>query len=240
MIKTALIGASGFVGRAFEHVLRKSGTHQVVSVTRASFDDLSKEEYDLIIHTAMPSKRWWAMNHPLDDFDATVGLTAKILYQWKFKKLLLVSSVSARIQLDHPYGRHKYLAEELVLKQTANHLVCRLGGLYGAGLDKGVIFDMMQGNQVFMTPDSAFNYIDTFKACEIMLDRSNESGLIEVGARNTINIGEIAKHFNWKVEFGQRKEFQDTLNPPADYPDAAEVLDYIQKTLVHSNGIFSK
>lgn len=224
--KIALIGASGFVGKTLAKVLQNT-QHEVAIVTRANYEEFKQGEYDIIIHSAMPSKRWWAANNPLDDFDATVRLTADILYHWKFGKMVLISSVSARLQTNHPYGRHKHVAEVLVLDHNPNHLVFRLGGLYGEGLDKGVIFDMMNGNEVFMTEDSAFNYIDTLKASELIVDRLEKKGIIDIGAKDSISIGKIANHFGWKVKFGNRYEFQNTENPDADYPDADEVLNYI-------------
>jgi nucleoside-diphosphate-sugar epimerase len=224
--KIALIGASGFVGKTLAKVLQKT-PHDVALVTRTNYEQFKAGNYDIIIHSAMPSKRWWAANNPLDDFDATVRLTAEILYNWKFEKLVLISSVSARIQTSHPYGRHKHVAEVLVLDYNPNHLVFRLGGLYGEGLDKGVIFDMMNGNEVFMTEDSAFNYIDTLKASELIIDRLDKKGIVDVGAKDSISIGKIAGHFGWDVKFGNRYEFQNTENPDTDYPNADEVLKYL-------------
>lgn len=227
--KIAVIGASGFVGTALIKALKEKGNYDIVPVVRSNYEQLKQDKYDLIIHSAMPSKRWWALNNPLDDFDATVRLTADIIYNWNYDKIALISSVSARVQREHPYGRHKYLAEELLLNTNPENLVFRLGGLYGEGLDKGVIFDMINGNQVFMTADSAFNYINTLTAAQLIIDQLDKSGIVDIGAKNIISIGEIAEYFNLDVEFGQRKEVQDTQNPGDDYPDAREVLDFIEK-----------
>ncbi|MEX0811995.1 MAG: NAD(P)-dependent oxidoreductase [Chitinophagales bacterium] len=227
--KIAVIGAAGFVGSALMKALKEKGRYNVVPVVRNDYEQLKQDQYDLIIHTAMPSRRWWALNNPLDDFEASVGLTADIAYTWNYNKIALISSVSARVQREHPYGRHKHLAEELLLNAGDENLIFRLGGLYGEGLDKGVIFDMINGNQVFMTADSAFNYIDTYVAAKLMVDRLDKKGIVDIGAKNIISIGEIAEHFKLDVDFGDRKEFQDTQNPDEAYPDAREVLDYIEK-----------
>lgn len=232
-MKVVIIGASGFVGKKLVQVFKQAGVYEVVEVTRDTYEAEKAKcnEYDLIVHSAMPSKRWWAANNPLDDFDATVRLTADILYNWKHKKLALISSVSARIQTDHPYGRHKHVAEVLTMDFNANNLIFRLGGLYGEGLDKGVVFDMIEGNEVFMTEDSAFNYINTETAAKLIEQQINKSGIIDIGAKDTISIGEIAKHFGFKVNFGNRKEVQFTENPKENYPEASEILNYIDKIL---------
>lgn len=226
--RLALIGASGFVGSALKKALTEQAEYEIIPVTRKDYENHKNEKFDLVIHTAMPSRRWWALNNPLEDFEASVGLTADIVYNWNYEKLVIISSVSARVQRDHPYGRHKHLAELLALDTNPNNLVFRLGGLYGEGLDKGVIFDMINGNQVFMTKDSAFNYIDTYEASRLIVKRLNRTGIIDIGAKDIISIGEIADHFNLEVDFGDRKELQDTQSPEEDYPMAGEVLDYIE------------
>ena len=227
--RLALIGASGFVGSALKKAINEQGEYEIISVTRKNYENYKNEKFDLVIHSAMPSKRWWALNNPLEDFKASVGLTADIVYNWDYDKLVIISSVSARVQRDHPYGRHKHLAELLALDANPNNLVFRLGGLYGEGLDKGVIFDMINGNQVFMTKDSAFNYIDTYKASELIVKRLDRTGIVDIGARDIITIGEIAEHFNLDVDYGDRKELQDTQNPEDDYPKAEDVITYIEK-----------
>lgn len=233
MTKVAIIGANGFVGKALTKAIQQSNNYEVVEVVRNNYEAIKQQqlEFDIIIHSAMPSKRWWAANHPLEDFDATVRLTADILYNWKFKKLALISSVSARLQTNHPYGRHKHTAEVLVSDYSSENIIFRLGGLYGEGLDKGVVFDMIEGNEVFMTADSAFNYIDTENAAALILKYIGEKGLMDIGAKDTISIGDIAQHFNLQVLFGKRKEYQFSENPKSDFPEAKKILQYIEKII---------
>lgn len=227
--KIGLIGASGFVGNALQKaILLVPDQYSLTPISRENFQAEKQNHFDILIHSAMPSKRWWAANHPLADFDATVRLTAEILYQYHFEKLALISSVSARLQTDHPYGRHKHAAEILTIDHNKENVVFRLGGLYGEGLDKGVVFDMMHGNEVFMTADSSFNYIDTYKAAQLIVKYIEATGIKDIGAKNVVSIGEIAQKFQWKVQFGKRHEFQNTEYPESDFPDAQEIFNYIE------------
>ena len=68
----------------------------------------------------MPSKRFWAKNNPYKDFIVTVEKTFKIANDWKSSKIIQISSISARSQLNTPYGRHKAAAEKLVDKKTTS------------------------------------------------------------------------------------------------------------------------
>lgn len=221
-MKIALIGYKGFVGRALFKEL------DVIGVDRDNYEKKKKDWYDMVINSAMPSKRFWAWNNPWDDFKATVELTADIFYNWKFEKLIQISTVSARCQLNHPYGVNKAAAEIIVLSRK-NNLVIRLGALFGEGLDKGVIFDMLNGKEVFVAKESRYNYISTAKAAEIISKKINEFGIIEVGAKDTISLKEISDYFKLNVNFRERFEEQFTENPDEDYPEAKEVLEFIEK-----------
>ncbi|MBL7095375.1 hypothetical protein ISS22_15535 [candidate division KSB1 bacterium] len=226
-MKIALLGYKGFIGRALFKMLEDS-EHNVVCIGRDDYEKYKGDEFDLIINSAMPSKRFWAVDNPLDDFDATARLTADIVYNWKWKKIVQISTVSARCQLDHPYGINKKSAEVLVLNKSPKNLVIRLGGLFGAGLDKGAVFDISNGKKVFVSGESKYNFIDVDKAAEIIVKKMDKKGIVEVGAKDQISLKDIAKYFNKDVEFGERIESQHTENPDDDYPEAKEILKYVE------------
>ena len=225
-MKIALIGFEGFVGKALFNKLKDN--NEVIGINRNNFNELQEDNYDIIINSAMPSKRFWALNNPLEDFEATVKLTAEIVYNWKYKKLIQISTVSARCQLDHPYGINKLTAETLVLNHSKKNLIIRLGGLFGEGLDKGVIFDILEGNELFLNGDSKYNYISTKKAAEIIAKKLDQNGIIDVGAKDQISLKEIADDLNLDPKFGDKFESQHTENPDEDYPEAKEVLKFIK------------
>ena len=228
MRTVGLLGCRGFVGSALFQALHKAG-YDVASVSRDTYEEHRNGRYDVLINSAMPSQRFWALNNPLQDFEATVTLTADLIYNWHWSKFVQISTVSARCQLDHPYGLNKSCAETLVLNQSANNLVIRLGGLYGRGLDKGTVFDVMNGNRLFVHGDSKYNFIDVQRAAGIIVQKLDETGIVEIGARDQISLIEIAEHFRFDVEFGERIESQHTENPLEDYPEAKKVLEFVAK-----------
>ena len=226
-MRIALIGYDGFVGRAlYKKILNNK--FDVIGVNRSNYDGFKEYVFDIIINAAMPSKRFWALNNPFDDFDATVRLTADLIYNWKYKKFVQISTVSARCQLDHPYGINKACAENLVLNKSKKNLIIRLGALFGKGLDKGVIFGMKKGNKIFVSRDSRYNYISTDKAAEIIIQKLDESGILEIGAKDQISLKEIANYFKWNIDFGNKFESQHTENPDENYPKARKVLKFMK------------
>src|SRR3989344_5514186 len=113
MSSIAVIGFKGYVGGALYQELLNSARYAVVGVSRENYSIMKEQDFDIIINCAMPSARFWAKNHPAEDFIETVKKTADLLYGWKFKKFVQISTVSARCQLDTVYGRHKAAAENL-------------------------------------------------------------------------------------------------------------------------------
>jgi nucleoside-diphosphate-sugar epimerase len=225
-MRIALIGYKGFVGETLFLILTKMG-HDVVGVSREEYEVFKSEKFDIVINSAMPSKRYWAYQNPMADFDATVRLTADIVYNWKTDKIVLISTVSARCQLDHPYGLNKLIAETLVLNRSARNLVIRLGGLYGEKLDKGAVYDIMMRKEVFSSAESRYNYISVENASKIIADKLDRSGIIEVGARDQISLGEIANHLGYSIKFSGKPESQATENPDKEYPSACQVLKFV-------------
>ena len=228
MTKVALLGYRGFVGSALYEALNEAG-HNVTGVSRDSFEEHKVGHYDILINSAMPSQRFWSLNNPVLDFQATAGLTADLIYAWQWDKFVQISTVSARCQLDHPYGLNKHSAETLVLDHSSSSLVIRLGNLFGRGLDKGPVFDVTNGNRLFVHGDSQYNFIDVQQAATLIVGKLGKTGIVEVGARDQISLRQIADHFRIDVEFGDRSESQHTENPGEDYPEASRVLEFVAK-----------
>ena len=149
MKSIALIGSNGFVGKSIKKYILNDKNLLVTCVTRDNHEEARVEkEYDILINAAMPSKRFWAKKNPYKDFIETVEKTFKIVNNWKSSKIIQISSISARSQLDTPYGSHKAAAEKLVSKK--NNLILRLGPMYGQSLNKGVLIDMKKNDPVYV------------------------------------------------------------------------------------------
>ncbi len=234
MKKIGIIGFEGYVGSSlYEECMKRDWN--VVGINRKNYSDKINDHYDILINTAMPSKRFWALKNPLEDFDASVRLTAEIIYKWDYRKIIHISSVSSRCQLDHPYGLNKKCAENLVLDSNKNNLVIRLGSMFGDGLDKGILVDLINNNEIFISGESRYNFIDIKKNAELMCDRFDRSGIIDIGAKDSISINEIVKHLGSDTLFGDRLEVQETINPEEDFPSAKDVLIFLDQVKLKGN-----
>lgn len=225
MPRIAVVGFKGYVGSALYKELLKSSKYSVVGVTRENYSEIKKQSFDVIINCAMPSGRFWALNHPEEDFIETVKKTADLLYGWQFKKFVQISTVSARCQLDTIYGRHKAAAEKLC--NFEDNLIVRLGALYGENMKKGVLVDMLGGKKVFVDKASCYSFISLSFCASWIASNLERARIVELGGKNAIALEDVAKHLRLDVEFEGAINHQDIESTEEGLPEARQVLDFL-------------
>ena len=195
-------------------------------MTRQNYDECRKQSYDYVINTAMPSKRFWSLNNPIDDINETVLKTAKIFYGWEYKKFIQISSISAEKQLDIPYGSHKRAAEVIVEKDK-NSLIIRLGALYGPGLIKSALFDLANKNHIYVDINSEYNYINVDYAAKYIFNNMDLKGIQNIGASDSISLLEISKGIWENPSYEGRLEKLVFDQVDCAMPSSREVLKYV-------------
>jgi nucleoside-diphosphate-sugar epimerase len=224
-MKIAVVGSGGYVGSALYEVLLRSSEHSVTGVTRENHAEIKGQMFDVVVNCAMPSGRFWAKNNPEKDFVETVEKTANLLYGWKFKKFIQVSTVSARCQLDTVYGRHKAAAEKLC--DFGDNLIVRLGALYGGNMTKGVLIDMLEGKKVYVDGASRYSFVSVEAAAAWIATHLDRVGIVEFGGKHAITLERVAKYLGKQVEFEGELNHQDIQRPEDDFPEASEVLSFL-------------
>lgn len=227
MFSAAVIGASGYVGGAVANKLGKNPDCRLFSVTRDNYSEMSKGSYDVLIHSANPSKRFWAKQHPEDDYRETVQKTEDLHRNWNYKKFVLISTVSVRCEPKSVYGKNKSAAEKIC--QSREDLVIRLSAMFSEELSKGALVDILNGGKVFVSGESRYPYASLDFISGWIANNLDRKGLVELGARNSISLQEIADHLQQTVDFEGPLENQTLKNPSPDFPDAREVLLFMEK-----------
>ncbi len=227
MIAISIVGANGYVGSALCAALVRSSNIAVTAVTRANYAEMRERTYDILVNSAMPSGRFWAKNHPEKDFLETVQKTADLVYGWKYRKFVQISTVSARCQLDAVYGRHKAAAEKIC--RFGDNLIVRLGPMYSKGLSKGVLVDMLQERKVYVDGESRYCFAPLEFVVSWIADNLDRAGIMEVGARNAIRLREVADYLGANVEFDGALDHQEIERPAPDFPDAREVFGFLNE-----------
>lgn len=149
-MRIALIGYTGFVGG---NIFRQ---HTFDDLYRSSnISDIEGKHYDLIVSAGAKAVKWQANKEPETDLAHIYSLT-KHLENVTTDSFVLISttdvypqcsSVDERTPINQqkaqPYGRHRFLLEEFVRQHFTRHTIVRLPALFGHGLKKNFIFDLL-------------------------------------------------------------------------------------------------
>ncbi len=153
---SALVGHTGFVGsnllrqRAFDACFNSKNIEQI-----------DGRGFDLLVVSGAPAEKWKANADPARDRDNIERLIRAIDRVAYAQKVVLISTVDVFINpvdVDedspvpltglHAYGRNRRLLEE-VLSARFDTVVLRLAGLYGHGLKKNAIHDLLHDHEVY-------------------------------------------------------------------------------------------
>ena len=226
-MRVGLVGASGFVGSAIFRRFSKLAQFNCLPILRSDNFESKSRDVDFIIHSANPAKRYFANTNPEFDRKETFEKTMRFLDTSNGKPFLLVSSISCRTQSETPYGKNRKDCENLVLEYGGS--VVRLGPMFGISRLYDVIHDICLNRKVFVSRDSkqSFSSID-WNGSYIADHFEQFSGILEIGARNSITLGEIADHINSRSEFIGDVDDQFPLNFDAG-PDVQQVLEFVDQ-----------
>lgn len=149
-----LIGYTGFVGSNIAAQFDFDDKYNTSNIT-----DIYGKSYDLVVSAATYAEMWRINQDPEGDLAQVNGLIDS-LKQIKAKKFVLISTVGVyknpnganedtRIDTEglQPYGVNRYHLENFV-RDNFDSMIIRLPGLFGEGLKKNVIYDLLNNNMV--------------------------------------------------------------------------------------------
>tara|TARA_Y100000768_G_C23990707_1_gene692525 strand:- start:9569 stop:10294 length:726 start_codon:yes stop_codon:yes gene_type:complete len=235
-MKIAIIGSSGFFGSELQKASLLFPQNQYFYINRTNFTNFVKDygdNIDIVINSAMPSARFWAENNPEKDFIETVQKTRLIIDSFPNAKIVQISSISARTQLNRVYGRHKRAAE--VLLRNNLDLTFRLGPLYGPNLEKGVIIDLINNRNVFVSEKSKYGFTSINWAAETIIGNLNLKGTIELGAEGFLTIKELKKTLNSFSECNGQIDDQVFDKIFENTPPASNVVSFAKEKKIELN-----
>ncbi|MCX7619816.1 MAG: NAD-dependent epimerase/dehydratase family protein [Acidimicrobiales bacterium] len=165
---SALIGSTGFVGtnllrqRTFDHCYH-----------RPNIQEIDGQHFDLVICAGAPAEKWRANQSPIADRQNLERLAAH-LARMQAEQFVLVSTVDvypSPIGVDettpidpaaaHPYGRNRFWLEQRCRDLFSSVTIVRLPGLFGPGLKKNLLFDLVHQRNLELTDHrSVFQFYD--------------------------------------------------------------------------------
>ncbi len=169
MTQNAIVGHTGFVGSnlcnqtEFQHFYNSR-----------NIQDIEGKVFDTLVFSGAPANKWLANQAPELDWQ-NLQQSMALLKTVQAKQLVLISTVDvippsvapqdetadAADGKNHAYGTHRLALEHFMRAQFPETLVVRLPGLFGPGLKKNVIYDLIHDNMLgSINPASSFQYYD--------------------------------------------------------------------------------
>lgn len=239
----AIIGAQGLVGSELTKVVNTKANLICIEVVRGDNFAEKLQNVDYVIHAANSPKRYAAELNQQMDYEESVVKTAKLIEACKRMgaRLLLISSISARTQLNTVYGRHRHACELIALQ--AGCIVARLGYMFSKQKIYGALGNIVNNEDVFLDPTSEYSYSDVCwnanKIVELML--TEEQGIVELGANGSITLQSIVDLISSKSVFkSDTVDIQIAKCDIKDRPQIQEFLDYLMGISINNKQVISK
>lgn len=224
-LKIAVLGGAGMLGKDLCAFL--GAENEVVPITRENYASYIGKEFDVLINANGNSKRFWANQNPIEDFNASTLSVYQSLLDFKCKKYIYISSINvyentsspdttqenrlinpAKLQ---PYGFHKYLSELIIAQSGKNYLILRCPIILGKVISRGTFFDILNSKPLFVTPESKLQLITTKAIAEIIMELlsknvSNET--FNLGGEGTFPLSEAETYFSKPISISKDAESQ--------------------------------
>jgi len=180
----ALIGHTGFVGSN----LVATGRYNAL-FNSTTIHDIRRQSFRRIVCAGVSAKKWLANKEPEADRAGIATLT-DALAQVEAEEFVLISTVDIfatpagaseathpeKAGL-HPYGLHRLELEEFIRAKFPRTLILRLPALFGPGLRKNVLFDLLHDNMLnAINPAAAFQWYPTTRL-QADIDRALQASL---------------------------------------------------------------
>jgi sugar phosphate isomerase/epimerase len=155
-MKNAIVGYTGFVGSNLLQFYKFDFFYN-----SSNFCEAKDKCFDTLFFCGVPAIKWKANKYPQEDIDVIENIK-NILKTIKVNKIILISTIDVYENVDlgndedydcdyvinHPYGRNRYMFEYFIREKFDNYNIIRLPALFGKGLKKNIIYDLINNNQI--------------------------------------------------------------------------------------------
>lgn len=186
----ALIGYTGFVGGNLA-----SGGGYSALFNSQNVGEMRGRHFAEIVCAGVASAKWLANRDPEADRRAIAALT-DVLETVVADRFVLISTIDVYPVTDsgenedaalagranHAYGQHRLALEEWVRDRFASARIVRLPALFGPGLKKNALYDLLTGNMIDrINPAATFQWYDVTRlAADLALVARHDLRLVNL------------------------------------------------------------
>lgn len=197
----ALFGHTGFVGGTLARSMRFDALLNSRTSALAAGGS-----FDLVVCCGVSATKWKANKDPEGDLEG-ISTLWKTLSSISAKRFVLISTVDVHPDPssgdetsdvdsppNHAYGRNRRLLERLVADRFTDHRILRLPALFGEGLKKNALFDLLTGNMVSsIDPEGVFQWYGLDRlASDVRRSLELPSGIYEL-VSEPLRMGAVAE-----------------------------------------------
>jgi hypothetical protein len=153
-----LVGYTGFVGSNLKRSHKFDGLFN-----RQNIQEAYGKRPDILVYAGIPAEKYLANNFPEKDLEIILQAMYNIR-EIKPQKLILISTIdvyekAVNVNEDdsadakETYGKNRRFLETLVQKNILDFHIVRLPALFGVGIKKNFIYDLININPTLLTKD---------------------------------------------------------------------------------------
>jgi nucleoside-diphosphate-sugar epimerase len=211
MPEDALIGHTGFVGGA----LAASGWPFAARFNSSNIQEMRGRRFGTVVCAGVSAVKWLANREPEADWRGIASLL-DVLSTVRAERFVLVSTIDVYpVPLDvteadvpplgngQPYGRHRLQIEHAVRERFACNHIVRLPALFGDGLRKNALFDLLTNHMTQqINPEGHFQWYPLRRfADDLRRIIAAELALVNIAVQ-PLRMGDIAARFFPSLEIG--------------------------------------
>ena len=138
--KIALIGSSGLIGKIIFRSLKKKNC-KIYKYNSKNIKNIKYKKFYKIYCAGLPAEKWKANKFPNRDKKNSLKLLNN-LKSTKCDKFYLISTIDI-YKAGEDYGKNRLHFEYKIKKIFSKYLIIRLPGVFGNGLKKNIIYDLL-------------------------------------------------------------------------------------------------
>jgi nucleoside-diphosphate-sugar epimerase len=152
---SCLIGHTGFIGG---NLARQ--TTFTDRFNSKNIDEIEGRDFDLLVCSGVTATKWWANQNAVED-RARIDSLLNHLSKVTARRVFIISTVDVypvtrsvdetfdcHSSPNHAYGENRLYFEEQISQLFPGAMICRIGGVFGPGLKKNLIYDLLHDNGV--------------------------------------------------------------------------------------------
>jgi len=205
-MEIAVIGSNGFLGSEISKILSKKNI--VTNITKQNISEFfnNNKYFDCVVNANGNSKKFWANNNPLEDFELSTRSVYESVIKLNYGKYIYISSVDASHM--NMYGLNKRLSEEIVKSIAYNWTILRCSSIVGRDMKKGFIKDILDGTPLYVSSDSSYQFITNTEIANIVevMASLQINKVFEVAGIGALTVENVAKLLNKGVKYNTTTE----------------------------------